>query len=191
MILQCRNKIKVSIELPVATRHCRDMTEKLLKATLNPNKQQQERKGCAYYNVHSRHTNQTMRFDQHVLSPSVLRDPEIVGLRHIYHLTERDRRMLTCIASDVRDRVRNRGQDNVTNINTGSGVRRIIFKRRQYMYKSEQRCINESLLTRNALARTHTQYFFGYSQEIINKISSLHSRLIFRRRLIRVYSVCS
>ena len=29
--------IKVSIELPVATRHRRDMTEKLLKATLNPN----------------------------------------------------------------------------------------------------------------------------------------------------------
>ena len=49
-------------------------------------------------------------------------------LRHIYHLTERDSRMPTCIASDVRDRVRNRGQDNVTNINTGSGVRRIIFK---------------------------------------------------------------
>ena len=29
--------MKVSIELPVATRHRRDMTEKLLKATLNPN----------------------------------------------------------------------------------------------------------------------------------------------------------
>ena len=28
--------MKVSIELPVATRHRRDMTEKLLKATLNP-----------------------------------------------------------------------------------------------------------------------------------------------------------
>ena len=27
-------------ELPVATRHRRDMTEKLLQATLNPNKQQ-------------------------------------------------------------------------------------------------------------------------------------------------------
>ena len=27
----------MSIELPVATRHRRDMTEKLLKATLNPN----------------------------------------------------------------------------------------------------------------------------------------------------------
>ena len=33
--------MKVSIELPVATRHRRDMTEKLLKATLNSNKQQQ------------------------------------------------------------------------------------------------------------------------------------------------------
>ena len=32
--------IKVSIELPAATRHRRDMTEKLLKATLNLNKQQ-------------------------------------------------------------------------------------------------------------------------------------------------------
>ena len=29
--------MKVSIELPVATRNRRDMTEKLLKATLNPN----------------------------------------------------------------------------------------------------------------------------------------------------------
>ena len=29
--------MKVSTELPVATRHRRDMTEKLLKATLNPN----------------------------------------------------------------------------------------------------------------------------------------------------------
>ena len=29
--------MKVSIELPVATRHRRDMTEKLLEATLNPN----------------------------------------------------------------------------------------------------------------------------------------------------------
>ena len=32
----------LSIELPVATRHRRDMTEKLLKAMLNPNKQQQQ-----------------------------------------------------------------------------------------------------------------------------------------------------
>ena len=30
----------MSTELPVATRHRRDMAEKLLKATLNPNKQQ-------------------------------------------------------------------------------------------------------------------------------------------------------
>ena len=34
--------MKVSIELPVATRHRRDMTEKMLKATLNLNKQQQQ-----------------------------------------------------------------------------------------------------------------------------------------------------
>ena len=37
MILQWGSTIKVSIELPVATRHRRDMTEKLLKATFNPN----------------------------------------------------------------------------------------------------------------------------------------------------------
>ena len=37
MILQWGSTIKLSIELPVATRHRRDMTEKLLKATLNPN----------------------------------------------------------------------------------------------------------------------------------------------------------
>ena len=59
------------------------------------------------------------------------------------------------------------------------------------MYKSEQRYIYENLVTRNARASTHTRHFFDYSQEIITKISSLHSRLIFRRRLIRVYSVCS
>ena len=41
MILQWGSAIKVSNELPVVTRHRRDMTEKLLKATLNPNKQQQ------------------------------------------------------------------------------------------------------------------------------------------------------
>ena len=40
MLLQGGSTIKVSIERPVATRHRRDMTEKLLKVTLNPNKQQ-------------------------------------------------------------------------------------------------------------------------------------------------------
>ena len=34
--------MKVSMELPVITRHRRDMTEKMLKVTLNPNKQQQQ-----------------------------------------------------------------------------------------------------------------------------------------------------
>ena len=34
-----------------------------------------------------------------------------------------------------------------------------------------------------------TWHFFGYSKEIITKISSLHSHLRFRRRLIRVYSM--
>ena len=73
--------MNVSIELPVATRHRRDMTEKLLKATLNPNKQQQqEHKGCAHYTGHSRHTYQTLRFDPHVLSSSVLRGRATVGL---------------------------------------------------------------------------------------------------------------
>ena len=40
MTLQWGSTIKVSIKLPVAPRHRLDMTEKLLKATLNPNKQQ-------------------------------------------------------------------------------------------------------------------------------------------------------
>ena len=46
MILQWGGTKKVSTELPVATRHRRDMTEKLLKATLNPNKQQQQQPFC-------------------------------------------------------------------------------------------------------------------------------------------------
>ena len=37
MILQWGSTIKVSIEIPVATGHRRDMTEKLLKTTSNPN----------------------------------------------------------------------------------------------------------------------------------------------------------
>ena len=40
MILQWCSTIKVSIELSVATRYRRDMTEKLLKATLSPKKRQ-------------------------------------------------------------------------------------------------------------------------------------------------------
>ena len=40
-------------------------------------------------------------------------------------------------------------------------------------------------------AHANTLHFFGYSQEFITKISNLYSRLIFRRRLIRVYSLCS
>ena len=39
MILQWGSTIKVNIELHVATRHCHDMTEKLLKATLHQNNQ--------------------------------------------------------------------------------------------------------------------------------------------------------
>ena len=110
-------------------------------------------------------------------------------LRHINHLTERYARRLPCIAPDVWDKVRNRGQDNMTNINTGPGVRRT-FKRQQCMYRSEQRYINEIVDPKCPRTHTHTA-FFGCSQEIITKLSSLHSRLIFRRFLIRVYSVCS
>ena len=138
MILKWRNTIKMSIELPVTTRHRRDMKEKLLKAMLNQNKQQH--KVFAHYTGRLRHTNQTLRFDPRFvqLSASGSWDSGFESLlRQIYHLTERDTRRLTCTASDVRDRVRNQGQDNVTNINTGSGVRRIIFKRQQCMYKSE------------------------------------------------------
>ena len=51
----------------------------------------------------------------------------------------------------------------MTNINTGSGVRRIIFKRQQCKHKSEQRYINENLLTRNARARTHTAFPWLFS----------------------------
>ena len=40
-------------------------------------------------------------------------------------------------------------------------------------------------------AHAHTRHFFGYSQEITSKSSSLQTRLIFRRRLIRAYGVCS
>ena len=147
----------MSIELPVATRHRRDMTEKLLKATLNPNKQHNNTSDVLIILVIL-----VIQTRTHVLSSSVLRDREIVGLNP-YHLTERDTRRLTCSASDVQDRERNRGQDNVTNINTGSGVRRIIFKRQQCMYKSEQRYINENLFIRNARARTHTAFLSLFS----------------------------
>ena len=37
MIFQWGSTLKVSIELPVTSRHRRDMTERLLKATLSPN----------------------------------------------------------------------------------------------------------------------------------------------------------
>ena len=83
----------------------------------------------------------------------------------MYYLTERDTRRLIGIGSDVLDRVRNRGQDNVTNINNGSGARGIIIKGQQCMYKSEQRYINENLLTRNAHARTHTAFLWLFSRD--------------------------
>ena len=56
MILHWGSTIKVSIQLPVATRHCHDhMTETLLKAMLNPKKQQQQinpKFTCAPQNAH-------------------------------------------------------------------------------------------------------------------------------------------
>ena len=39
VIFQWGSTLKVRIELPATFRHCRDMTERLLKATLSPNKQ--------------------------------------------------------------------------------------------------------------------------------------------------------
>ena len=42
MILQRGGTIKLSIELPVATRHRRDMIENLLKAIINSNKDKQQ-----------------------------------------------------------------------------------------------------------------------------------------------------
>ena len=101
------------------------------------------------------------------LSPSGSWDSRFESLLRyiIYHLTERDTRRLTCHVSDVRDRVRNQGQDNLTNINTGSGVGRIMCKRQQWMYKSEQRYINENLLTRNARACTHTAFLWLFSRD--------------------------
>ena len=50
-------------------------------------------------------------------------------------------------------------------INTGSGVRCVMFKRQQCMYKSEQRNINENVLTRNAHARTHTAFLWLFSRD--------------------------
>ena len=41
MILQRGSTVKLSIEVPASTRHRRDITEKLLKVTLNQNKQTQ------------------------------------------------------------------------------------------------------------------------------------------------------
>ena len=53
MILQCGSTIKVSIEPPVATRHRRDMTAKLLKATLNPNTHTQTQLCSCIYGTES------------------------------------------------------------------------------------------------------------------------------------------
>ena len=79
----------------------------------------------------------------------------------------------------------------MTNINTGSGIRRIILKIQQCMYKSEKRYINENLCPEMPAHASNLRHLFGYSQEIINKKSSLPSRVILRRRLISVYNVCS
>ena len=42
MILQCGSTIKVRMGIPVSTRHRRDTTEILLKATINPSKQRRQ-----------------------------------------------------------------------------------------------------------------------------------------------------
>ena len=57
--------IKRSIELPVATRHRRDMTEILFKATLNPNKQQLLDDGTSNVWIMS-HCDQTIAFKLNV-----------------------------------------------------------------------------------------------------------------------------
>ena len=44
MIFQWGSTLKVSIELPVTSRHRRDMTERLLKATLSPNQTNKQTK---------------------------------------------------------------------------------------------------------------------------------------------------
>ena len=54
----------MSIELPVATRHRRDMTENLLKATLNTHKQQLLDVGTS--NVWMSHCDQTIAFKLNV-----------------------------------------------------------------------------------------------------------------------------
>ena len=51
------------------------------------------------------------------------------------------------------------------------------------MYKSEQVYIKK-LCSPEIAAQADIRHFFGYSQDIITKTSSLHSRLIFRRCLI-------
>ena len=169
MILQWHNTIKISTEHPVATRHRRDMTEKLLKATLKPEQTTTTKQGmCSLYWSFSLYKPDAEVWSTRFVQLSALGswDSGFESLlRHIFHLTERCTRRLTCVASDVRDTVRNLGQDNVTNINTGSGVRRIIFTRQQCMYKSEQWYINENLLTQNARARPHTAFLWLFSRD--------------------------
>ena len=46
MIFQWGSTLKVSTELPTTTRHRRDMTERLLKATLSPNQTNKQVKVC-------------------------------------------------------------------------------------------------------------------------------------------------
>ena len=177
---------------------CRNQTPtwydwKIVESDVKPEQTTTTTQGIVHYTGHSSHTNQMLRFDPRFVQLSALGswDSGFESLlRHTYHLTERDTRMLTCIASDVRDGVRNRSQDNVTNINTGSGVRRKIFKRQQCMYK-----VNNGILIKMCCPKmpvhAHTWRFFGYSQKNITNSSSLHFCLIFRQRLSRVHSACS
>ena len=64
MILQWGSTIKMSIEIPVATRHCRDMTENLLKATLKSDKQQHFNNIWSFYRHNKRQCMQKIKADQ-------------------------------------------------------------------------------------------------------------------------------
>ena len=104
----------------------------------------------------------------------------------IYNLTVRDTRRLTYIASDVRDRVRTMWH--ILTLDLLSGT---YYLRDSNVCIKVNNCILMKVCWPEMPAHAHTRHFFGYSQEIITKISSLHFRLIFRWHLIRVYSVCS
>ena len=67
MIFQCGSTLKVSIELPATSRHRRDMTERLLKATLSPN---QTNKRFSWKNKKSIIDFSSAEFAQGVVNPA-------------------------------------------------------------------------------------------------------------------------